>query len=161
MVLPKVKGSVRLWMWPRARYARPLLAISSRRMGPYRASEGSSSPWRSPMWSLPSAGAVKPVSRSWACSGAVKAAPWTVTPSSGTSAAVIRFFRNTVTFSGHSTVCQGLLPVTQSWLPGAMNTRACIFPRARASCSPVSRNALPLSNRSPASRTSWIPSRFT
>ena len=49
------------------------------------------------------------------------------------------------------------LPGLKSWLPGAMNTCASICPRASASCSPVSRKTLPLSNRSPASSTRPMP----
>ena len=113
------------------------------------------------MWHRPSAGAAKPASRLSGCSGPVKAAPWITRSSSGTSAPVSAFSRNTWTFSGQATVSQGLPGPCQSWLPGAMNTRASIRPRAAESCSPVSRKGLALSNRSPASSTRSMSCPFT
>ena len=113
------------------------------------------------MWTFPSAGAVKPASRLSGWSGPVKAAPWTTRSSSGTSAAVRAPSRNTVTFSGQVSVSQGLPGPYQSWLPGATNTRARICPKAAASCSPVSRKGLALSNRSPASSTRSMSCPFT
>ena len=91
------------------------------------------------MWTFPSSGAVKAVRKPSRCSGAVKAAPWITSPHWGSSTAVRALRENTVTFSGQSTVRQGLPGPYQSWLPGATNTRARICPRAWESCSPVSR----------------------
>ena len=113
------------------------------------------------MWTLPSSGAVKPRSALSACSGPVKAAPWTTRFHSGSSTAVRAFSEKICTFSGQSTVRQGLPGPYQSWLPGAMNTCASICPRAAESCSPVSRKAAALSNRSPASSTRSTPWLFT
>ena len=91
------------------------------------------------MCTLPSLGAVKPLRKLLPRSGPVKAAPWTVTPSAGTSTAVMASSRKMCTFSGHSTVSQGLPGPYQSWFPGAAKTWASIRPRASARASPVSR----------------------
>ena len=104
---------------------------------------------------------MKPASRLSSCSGPENAAPWITKFRSGTSTAVSLFSLNTYTFSGQSTVSQGLPGPYQSWLPGEMNTLVRICPRAAASCSPVSRKGLALSNRSPASSTRSMPCSFT
>ena len=87
----------------------------------------------------PSSGAEKPARRLVPWSGEVKAAPWTAVPRSGRSTEAMALSRKTCTFSGQSTVTQGLPGPYQSWFPGAAKTWAFIRPRASARASPVSR----------------------
>ena len=56
------------------------------------------------MWTVPSSGAVKPRSSPSSWVGARKAAPWTVTPSSGRGTLSIRDVRKMWTFPGQSPV---------------------------------------------------------